>query len=231
MLNLSTGQALRAARRLYGLTQVQLADLITSHQSLIGQLEARQHISQGYQDRLHAAFGMLKPLHTVSNLDTAYETLLEALKEFHQTALKQIAAAQSSRPADVGIAATGGSGVEAPATDIEALLARAVQEPDDELKESKAAKRLHDQQEYKRLKQVAARNGQRAEDRPQIWALHEALKPLAQAQNWPEYSKMIAHAARRAAERQTYLEAYCMAAGGAVIADDDPMVTLPLENE
>lgn len=94
-----------------------------------------------------------------------------------------------------------------------------------------ARTRLATRGEVRRLSIAAARNRERDRERPLIAVLHARLAPLAAAQDWPAYHAALqAHALSLGTDPAPNQSAYIDAATTAVLSDDDPLVTLPLES-
>lgn len=78
-----------------------------------------------------------------------------------------------------------------------------------------------------------ARNRQRDLERPIVQAVHATLRLLAAeavtTQDWTAYGAALRSACGRNPEASSFLPAYIDAAQARIVADDDPLVTLPHE--
>ena len=247
MFDLSNGPALRALRLKYGLTQAQLANRLGIRPATLHTWEVRPSLPDEKQTRLVAAFEAIAtdlgagwpPAKDQGELDRAFDAAVQALTAFYRVAVRHAA---PPMPLSIPSVPDMPTALAAPPADsLDALLERAsAPEAADttaraghayvpQTGEEKARKKFEAEQEYKRLKDVTLRNSQRERDRPTIAELHAQLKPLAAAQDWDAYRRAIGQAHTRAGEDQPFMDAYCSAALARVIADEDPLVTLPLE--
>ena len=127
MIDLSTGPALKAARRQFGLTQTQVAIRAGTSQATVAQWEGKRVLPAVTQERLKLCFANPPmPARTPeeaaqSDIDAAYDDAVRALTVLHRLALQ--AGVERTLPRSLRVEAAHGESVEA-------MLARAAQKPE-----------------------------------------------------------------------------------------------------
>jgi transcriptional regulator with XRE-family HTH domain len=236
-MDVSTGAALRLLRIRYGLTQAALGQKLGVAPATIHTWEVRSALRAGLQERLRRCFAALErtaitldDAQIADEVDRAYSRLLQAAEEFYRL-MQRAGRTAVPHPTTLGsLFVKAGEG-----DSLEAIMAAAA-DPDEAPASvsdvaAKARRKLESELEYKRLKGIASRNVQRNAERPLIMAVHERLKPLAAAQDWDAYRLALGAAHRDCEPSQTFLEKFLMTAQGRIMTDDDPLVTLPPEQE